>query len=359
MKLNKSMMLSLAILVVAVLWIASGFILKTEEAQSDGQANSHEETKLIQVTVQSMMAQSYTRRVTVNGVTQASRSVDIRAEEEGRIIALAREEGAKVAKNDPLARIEMQDRDERVGEAEALVKQREIEFKAAESLQKRGFNSQVRLAEAETALETARAELARAQESLENLIIQAPFDGVLSDQMIEVGDYVRIADPAFHIARLNPLEVRVFLNERDILALKKGKMGVVEFLDGRHEGAVVTHISPQADPDSRTFEVLLSMDNPERTYLDGLTARVSIPVEVVKAYKISPAILVLADDGTVGIRVADKDDHVAFLPVTIYADEPDGMWVGGLPDRLRVITVGQQFVSDGQAIDPVTQGAGE
>lgn len=358
MNMSRSVILSLIICVFAVAWILSGVLLP--DGQDKGAPEQATETaEPMRVSIQDMQAQDYVRRVTVNGVTRASRSVTIRAEEEGRIIALAAEEGDIVEEGQPLAWIEMLDRDERVGQAEALVKQREIEYKAAESLQKRGFNSEVRLAEAAASLEMAKADLARAKESLEKLIITAPFAGVLSDQMIEVGDYVRIADPAFHIAQLHPLEVRVFLNERDILALKTGKTGAIEFLDGRRESALVTHISPQADPQSRTFEVLLSMDNPERAYLDGLTARVVVPVETVPAYQISPALLVLADDGTVGLRLVDEDNRAFFAPVTIHASDAEGTWVGGLPDQIRLISVGQQFVDNGQEVDPVPAPIGE
>jgi multidrug efflux system membrane fusion protein len=50
--------------------------------------------------------------------------------------------------------------------------------------------------------------------------------------------------------------------------------------------------------------------------------------------------------------------RVKFLPIMILSDGPDGAWVSGLPDRVNVITVGQQFVSDGQRVDSVTDKGG-
>ena len=72
----------------------------------------------------------------------------------------------------------------------------------------------------------------------------------------------------------------------------------------------------------------------------------------LRAQKISPGILVLDDNGAVGVRIV-KDGIVHFVPVKIVSDGPDGMWVSGLPDHVTVITVGQEFVSDGERVEAV------
>jgi multidrug efflux system membrane fusion protein len=65
---------------------------------------------------------------------------------------------------------------------------------------------------------------------------------------------------------------------------------------------------------------------------------------------VSPAILALADDGTLGVKTVDEDGTVVFRPVTIVEDGPDGVWLAGLPERVTFITVGQEFVTDGQKV---------
>ena len=45
------------------------------------------------------------------------------------------------------------------------------------------------------------------------------------------------------------------------------------------------------------------------------------------------------------------------LPVQIVGDSPDGVWLAGLPERLRFITVGQDFVLTGQKVEPVPETA--
>ena len=54
--------------------------------------------------------------------------------------------------------------------------------------------------------------------------------------------------------------------------------------------------------------------------------------------------------GRQGVRSVGDDGRVAFTPVTVLEETPNGMWVAGLKGPTRVITVGQSYVSEGQAV---------
>jgi multidrug efflux system membrane fusion protein len=53
------------------------------------------------------------------------------------------------------------------------------------------------------------------------------------------------------------------------------------------------------------------------------------------------------------VRIVAEGDKAAFAPVTIVDDAVDTVWVTGLDGSVRVITVGQDFVRDGDAVVPV------
>ena len=53
-----------------------------------------------------------------------------------------------------------------------------------------------------------------------------------------------------------------------------------------------------------------------------------------------------------GLRTIDETGIVAFNPVTILRDTPEGVWLAGLPDRADVIVVGQEFVRAGVEAAP-------
>jgi multidrug efflux system membrane fusion protein len=71
----------------------------------------------------------------------------------------------------------------------------------------------------------------------------------------------------------------------------------------------------------------------------------------VRAHRISAAMLVLADDGTLGIKAVDAEGIVRFHPARIVRSETDAVWLGGLPDELKVIVTGQGFVAAGEAVE--------
>ena len=72
----------------------------------------------------------------------------------------------------------------------------------------------------------------------------------------------------------------------------------------------------------------------------------------VMAHRVSPAVLTLSDQGVVGVKTVDADGVVAFIPVKMIGDTPEGIWLSGLPRRVTLITVGQEFVLPGQRVAP-------
>ncbi|MBT7370313.1 MAG: efflux RND transporter periplasmic adaptor subunit, partial [Gammaproteobacteria bacterium] len=102
----------------------------------------------------------------------------------------------------------------------------------------------------------------------------------------------------------------------------------------------------------RTYSIEIHLANTNAAIPSGVTAQIEIPVASVRAQKISPALLVLDDSGQMGVRTVDGDNSVEFSPVRIVSDEIDGIWVEGLSEVTRVITVGQQLVVAGEKVDP-------
>jgi multidrug efflux system membrane fusion protein len=85
----------------------------------------------------------------------------------------------------------------------------------------------------------------------------------------------------------------------------------------------------------------------------GVSAEIRLAVERVPAHQVSPSVLALADDGTLGVKTVDDRDRVVFRPVEIAKADQNQVWLTGLPADVRLIVVGQGFVSDGAKVRPV------
>ena len=62
--------------------------------------------------------------------------------------------------------------------------------------------------------------------------------------------------------------------------------------------------------------------------------------------------LVVEDERELGTA---QDNVVEFLSVTLVADTPEGTWLGGLPEELELISVGHEFVKQGQKVTAVRE----
>jgi multidrug efflux system membrane fusion protein len=67
-------------------------------------------------------------------------------------------------------------------------------------------------------------------------------------------------------------------------------------------------------------------------------------------------LLSLNEAGEVGVKTVNSDDVVEFYPVSIIQAETGGVWVTGLPDITRIITVGQGFVREGEIVKAIPGG---
>lgn len=352
-------LIAIGISLAATLWILSGVFFGGDEpppAEQAGQTSPAQESqaeKIAEVRVRTMRAEPMQDDIRVTGKTLASRKLDIRAETDGQIVKLLAQEGDKVAEGQEIAKIELGDRQARVEEASQLVAQREIQHRAAEELAEKGFNSRVRLAEARAQLEAARAQLKQVRFDLGKTVIKAPFDGVISRQHVEVGDYVSKGNEIFSFVDLDPVEIEGFLTEGQVVAVNAGSPARASILNGQTVEGTIKYVAPAADPETRTFRTLIAAANPDHSIKEGLTADMIIPLEEKQAYKISPSILSLTDDGTVGVKIVDDNNQVQFIAVQMLRDTPEYLWIGGLPEEVRMITVGQEFVLPGQTVKPV------
>ena len=342
---------------IALLWIGSGFVFPSH-GSNDIEINEETDETLTQVRIRKIKPQNYTDDVVVTGRSQASKRVTIKAETNGLVKEILKEEGQTVGTEDVLARLEIRDRQSRVEEAKERVNQRRIEYNAARRLAGEGFNSKVRLAQSLADLENAKAILKDVESALEKTTIIAPFEGIIAEQQVEAGDYLALGDPIFTLVDLDPVEFVGFVSERQINSVDTDDMAVIELLDRHKDEYIygrVTYIAPAANEDTRTFRVIISAANSDLKLKEGLTAKLRIPAEEKQAYKISPSILSLDDEGVIGVKIVDAQDIVRFIPVTILADTIEATWVETeeSTDTLKFITVGQEFVGTGQKVTPV------
>ncbi|HKY95186.1 MAG TPA: efflux RND transporter periplasmic adaptor subunit, partial [Kiloniellales bacterium] len=307
--------------------------------------------------IQELTAEGHRREIVLRGATEAFRAIDLKAEADGRVAEQLVPEGTEVMAGTPLVQLAMEDRAARVKEAEALVKQRQIEQEASVKLAKNGHRSAMDVAAAEAALQAAQAALEAARVELDNTTLLAPFDGVVERHLAKAGAFASRGDAVVRLVELDPLVVVAYANEQEVLAIQPGEPARARLTDGRELDGTIAYVARSGEPATRSFRVELHLDNASGALPAGITADILIGLPPAPAYKVSPAVLVLDEGGRLGVKALDAADQVIFLPAAIVDDEADGIWLGGLPPVLRLIVVGQEFVDVGERVRPVAASA--
>ena len=342
--------------VSVTLWMLTGYFGGTGPS-TDANAENAERTQahstLNRVAVQMSMAQTINREIVVSGRTEPNREVSLRAETEGKVIELFAERGTVVRSGEKIAVLDMRDRSARLEEAKAIIKQRELELDGAKKLKNQQFVSDTQIAEAFARLVSAQAALENIELDITHTILTAPFEAIMQERLVELGDYVKSGDTVAQLVDTDPLIVVGEINERDVATIETGGAGRAKLVNGDLVDGYIRYISPVADEKTRTFRVELAIENRHGMLRAGMTAEIRLDGEKSVVHSFSPALLALDDDGTIGVKVVDDAETVRFYPVQIIASSDAGISVTGLPDKVRLIVVGQGFVKAGEKVIPV------
>ena len=352
---HKSWLTSAGIAIAITAWILTGQVGGDDDTDTVAANQETEANIRTSVRVRTQTAMEVTRTITINGKTAPARTVELNAETDGRVVAIGVERGERLDRGQVIVRLDERDRRARLSQAQAIVKQRELEYAARDKLMNDSYVSEAQLQEAAALLETARAELARAEMDIAQMTIRAPFDGALQDRMVEIGDYVKTGDPVATFVDERKLIISANVSEFDAHHVAKGHAGSARLATGELVEGTIRYIAPVADEATRTFTVELEVDNAAGNYRGGMTAELMIPAETIFAHKISPSLLTLDSEGTLGIKTVNESGQVEFHPADIAMSSSDGVWIAGLPHSASIITVGQGFVNAGAQVNSIPE----
>lgn len=353
-KRYKSWFVSAGIVVAVTLWVMSGSLGNSEDdAVTIDVATIAPAKNAVRVRTQS--AEEVMRTIVVNGKTAPARIAQLSAETDGRIEYIGAERGASLERGNLIVRMDERDRAARLAQAEATVKQREVEYDARERLKSESYVSDAQLQEGLALLEAARAELTRAKLDLEYMSVRAPFAGALQERMVEIGDFVKRGDPIATFVDNRTIIVSANLSEFDARFVDVDDMAEARLATGETVWGRIRYVAPVADEATRTFLVELEVSNDNGKLRAGGTAELRIPAEQVFAHRISPSLLTLDDAGNVGVKIINGQGEVEFVVADIALSSNAGIWLAGLPEITTIITVGQGYVADGAVVNSVPE----
>ena len=229
----------------------------------------------------------------ISGSLAAEKTASIRSEVSGAVVAVLTDPGAHVTMGTPLARVDDTVVREAWLSAKSAVTQSQL---AADIAHREAGRSEKLLAAgaiadnaleaakrndlaAQAALEDAKARLASAQKNLDNTVIKAPYDGVVSERQVNAGDIVSPGSPLFTLVDPSTmrLEGAVPADQLSLVHVGSPVKFVVTGYPGRDFTGSITNIYPSADPQTRQVRLYVRIPNAGNGLVAGLyaTGRVS------------------------------------------------------------------------------------
>lgn len=344
--------LSILVLIVLVVWLATGDIRTAEDEAPAPQDQGEPELPLVQVQLQH--ASTFEPAVRLQGQVEAWRRLEVNARVSGQVEELDVALGDSVARGDRLLVLSADDRPAAVAGARARVRQLEAELAAANRLRSERLVSESEKLRLEAELAAARAELSQASLAQSYLEPRAPFDAIVNARHIEAGTLVQVGDPLFELVQIDPLKVSGFVPQQQVGRLKPGQPVAVALLDGRELEGELTFVASAADHETRSFRIEARVANPDHLRIAGGSASLRILQPSTQALFLSPALLSLGPGGRPGILHVADDNRVVFSPVDLLSISTEGAWVSGIEFPVNLITRGAGFVAHGQRVNPVT-----
>ena len=318
-----------------------------------------------EISVATPLQQKIAPFVELTGNTVAYNFVDLVARVEGFLQSIDYDDGTEKKKGDLLFQIDpttytakVQQAQAELAASNAQLANAQAEFIRQETLLRQNVTAQNTYDQAKAKRDSAQANvenntasLTLAQTNLDYTRVQAPFDGIVSNHLVSVGELVGSGAPTklSTIVQLDPIYATFTLSEQQLLTIRSKlppqptnqprdwikqipiEIGLMTEQGFPHKGHL-DYVSPQVDASTGTIMIRGLLKNPDRALFPGFFVRVRLPTSLdEKPGLVVPDRALGEDQAGRYLLVVNKDDVVEQRRVTLGA-----LLVGGL----RVIDTG-------------------
>lgn len=303
------------------------------------------------VTARVLQPERLESNLTSSGDVLANEEVEIRSEVQGKIVRIAFKEGARVKKGDLLVKIDDDELQARVLQAQSGRKLAEDnEYRMRMQLKIEAV-SQKDYDQALNELNMARAEAQLLRAQLAKTELRAPFGGVVGLKQVSEGAYVSPSTLITTLQEIDPVKVDFSVPGKYAGWVKPGQAVTfsVQGSGERHQGKVYA-VDPRIDPATRTLRIRALCPNPKGGILPGAFATVDVPLETIESALMVPAQAVSVDGRGSKVFVY-KAGKAEVRPVQAGMRTDSAVQItGGLQPGDTLITSGAVGIRPGAAV---------
>ena len=196
------------------------------------------------------------------------------------------------------------------------------------------------------------SELLQVRDKLKKTRVLAPFDGWVTKEFTEVGQWIQAGGPIVELVDLSRVQVEVPLPERYVGDIKVGASVTAAFdgLRGFESKGRVFSVVAQADRNSRTFPIKVELPNAGLTIKSGLVSRVVLQVGAPYQALVVPKDALVLRGGAEFVFVM-KDGSVSQIPVVVVNHVNNEVEIQGQLETGTIVVVeGNERLFPGQPV---------
>lgn len=211
------------------------------------------------VTVITAQVDTFKHFFEVYGNVDVKRNALLVAESPGNVLSVNVSEGQNVSKGQVLVKLDDALVRRSIDEVETNYELARSLFERQERLWKENIGSEVQYLEAKNRKESLESTLATLQEQLAKTTIRAPFNGVVEEIMLKVGEMAGGGVPVARVLDLSEFHIEAEVPESYAMNLREGNEVEVIFPDVDTLNATITTIGSFINPNNRTFRILVDV----------------------------------------------------------------------------------------------------
>ena len=324
--------------------------------------------------------QAVKQELTVVGNLIGDTTVAVVPRAAGRLEQVLVQLGDRVSRGQRIAKIEDQELQEQIRQAEAAmevasatIRQREADLQLARTNVERSRSlferqllpkqtlddNEARYQSAVAALDLARAQNTQSNARLEelrvnmtNTVITSPVNGFVARRAADPGAFVSQNAPVVDVVDISSVRLVVNVVEKDLKIIRVGDATEVEVdaFPGEKFSGRIARLAPVLDPATRTFPIEIEIPNPSFRLKPGMYARVAITTgENENAIVVPTNAVVDAGGGRRGVFLAQADNTALLRPVEVGIEKDDLTEIlSGVAAGDRIVTTGAAGLRDGQ-----------
>jgi len=270
------------VVIPGILFAAVGLMMVLSQFKPEPPKRENENLDLLVETL-TLELSTDSFRISSQGTVRPRTQTVLSAEVSGSIVSISPKfvAGGVFREGESLMRIDPTNYTVAVDKAEALIKQRQIEYDGAEKLLSQGYRAESEFASAGAALASAQAELVRAERDLERTFIRLPYEGMVLSKDTDIGQFVNPGTQLGITFATDIAEIRLPLTDQDLAFVELPSMAdfkVAEDMGGPTVQLTATQKGKRAEWDARIVRSEGVVD--ERSRVTYAVARIDDPYKL-------------------------------------------------------------------------------